>query len=318
MTSPYRIAHFTDPHLPLLAEETRVFATGLNKRLSGMLSWRHNRRHIHLPEILARLVGDIHMHHPQHIALTGDLVNISLPQEFSRAAAWLRQLGAPGNVSLVPGNHDAYAADPAQPGLDLWADYMRGDDQTGGANFPYCRVRDGIALIGVTTAVPTRIFSATGAVGSVQLARLGEMLAQRGKQGLMRIVMIHHPPGAAGASKRKGLIDRAALLKVFARHGAELILHGHTHRGVFDHVPGPNGPIPVLAPASASARDPYGEHARWHMLEISSTSSGQWRILVTVRGYEPASKQFRTDGQFSLSVQPVNADRPGGARIDQP
>ncbi len=300
MAAPFTVAHFTDPHLPLVAEEMRLFACRPNKRLSGLLSWRTKRRHIHLPEILAAAVADIHAHTPQHIVLTGDLVNVSLPGEFTRAAVWLETLGAPKDISLAPGNHDAYIAGAFDAARPQWAAYMQGDNPSPAAPFPYCRIRGEIAFIGVSTAVPTRIFSATGEVGAGQLAALDDLLQKLGKAGLMRIVMIHHPPGAAGASRRKGLTDRAALLAVFARHGAELVLHGHTHRGVFDHAPGPNGPIPVLAPASASALDPHGEHAGWHLLEISRASSGQWQIGVTVRGYNPASGQFETQGRFSL------------------
>lgn len=302
MTALFSIAHLTDPHLPLLAGEARLFAARPGKRLSGLLSWRMKRRHIHLPEILSRLVADIHAHHPQHIVLTGDLLNISLPGEFARAADWLRKLGAPDDVSLVPGNHDAYVAGAFNAARHQWMDYMQGDGPAAGAAFPYCRIRGGVALIGVSTAVPTRLFSAAGQVGSEQSSALGEMLDRLGRQGLMRIVMIHHPPGAEGASKRKGLTDRAALLAVFARHGAELVLHGHTHRGGFDHIPGPDGPIPVLAPASASALDPHGENASWHLLEISPAEADGWRAQVTVRGFAPAAGRFETRGQFQLLV----------------
>ena len=300
MTAPFTFAHFTDPHLPLLAQEMRLFASIPGKRLSGILSWRMKRRHIHLPEILAATVADIHTHQPQHIVLTGDLVNVSLPGEFTRANAWLETLGAPKDISLTPGNHDAYISGAFDTMQQHWAAYMQGDEQGLRAQFPYCRIRGEIAFIGVSTAVPTRIFSATGAMGAAQLSALGELLEKQGKAGLMRIVMIHHPPGAAGASRRKGLTDRAALLEVFARHGAELVLHGHTHQGVFDHVAGPRGPIPVLAPSSASALDPHRGNARWHLLKISHAATGQWQAHVTVRGYVPVSGQFCTEGQFSL------------------
>ncbi|MEQ1889211.1 MAG: metallophosphoesterase [Alphaproteobacteria bacterium] len=300
MTGPFTIAHFTDPHLPLLADEVRLFAAGLNKRLSGVLSWRLKRRRIHLPEILAALVSDIHAHRPDHIVLTGDLLNISLPEEFTRAKAWLGELGAPTDVSLVPGNHDAYMAADCDAGQSQWAAYMQGDDLNAGIHFPYCRVRGGIAFIGVSTAVPTQLFDATGAVGAGQRDELGKLLERLGQEQMLRIVMMHHPPGPSGASKRKGLTDLIPLRQVFARHGAELVLHGHTHRGVFEHIAGPHGSIPVLAPSSASALDPHRENARWHLLEVSRAASGNWQAQITVRGYIPASRQFGTEGQFSL------------------
>ena len=51
---------------------------------------------------------------------------------------------------------------------------MRGDDGAGG--FPFVRRRGPLALIGLSTAVPTAPFMATGRLGDAQLARLGEML----------------------------------------------------------------------------------------------------------------------------------------------
>ena len=301
-TAAYTIAHLTDPHLPLLAEETGLFAAMPDKRLSGILSWRLKRRHIHLPQILSLLTDDIHAHRPLHIVLTGDLLNVSLPREYLRATDWLGQLGTPADVSLTPGNHDAYMPGAFEAGGNPWTPYMQSDDPSMDAAFPYCRIRGGIALIGVSTAVPTRLFSAAGELGANQLRALAELLAAQGKAGRMRILMLHHPPGLAGASRRKGLRDRAALQQVLAQHGAELVLHGHTHTGVLDQIPGPHGPIPVLAPSSASALDPHREHARWHLLEISSPSPGQWQTHVTVRGYNPAAGQFETQGQFSLLV----------------
>lgn len=300
MAEAYTFAHFTDPHLPLLPQDLGLRALLPGKRLSGIMSWQGNRRYIHLPEILAALVGDIHAHQPRHIVLTGDLVNISLAREFDRAAAWLRGVGPPADVSVVPGNHDCYVADEGAAGQIQWAPYMRGD-APGGVDFPYCRIRGDMAFIGVTTAVATPVFCADGEVGAAQLAALENMLQRLGRDGLMRVVMLHHPPGAAGIARRKGLRDRDALLQVLARCGAELVLHGHTHRGVLDRIPGPRGPIPVVAPSSASALGSHGENARWHFLEVSRKDGG-WQVAVTVRGLDPQTRQFRTDGQFTLSV----------------
>ena len=305
MTMAYRFAHLTDPHLPLHAADMRPGAGLVNKRLSGALSWRFKRRSIHLPEILARTAADIHAHQPGHIVLTGDLVNISLPREFERAALWLSALGAPENVSVTPGNHDAYVKSSATSASCSWAAYMQGDAGNGKVEFPYCRIREEIAFIGLSTAAPTPLFSATGRIGAEQIAELGPLLERMGRAGMMRVVMLHHPPGVAGNSRRKGLQDREALRQVIARHGAELILHGHTHRAGLDHLSGPRGPVPVLAPSSASALDPHGENARWHLLEAERAAGGGWRIGVTVRGLD-GQGQFQTGGRFYLRGETLN------------
>src|SRR5258707_13239730 len=98
-----RRAYLPTPPLPM--PQARV-AQLLNKRATGYANWWRNRVHLHVPEALAGIVADIKAEKPDHIALTGDLVNVALPTEFSRAAEWLAALGGPAEVTLVPGHHD--------------------------------------------------------------------------------------------------------------------------------------------------------------------------------------------------------------------
>src|SRR5262249_61279914 len=50
-----------------------------------------------------------------------------------------------------------------------------------------------------------------------------------GREGLFRVVLIHHPPVSRLPQHFKRLIDAAPLRRVIAAHGAELVLHGHAH-----------------------------------------------------------------------------------------
>ena len=73
-------AHLSDPHNPLTPNIK--LKQILNKRLFGYLSW-HRKRHLrHKPEILSALIDDIRTTAPDHIVISGDLVNIALPEEF--------------------------------------------------------------------------------------------------------------------------------------------------------------------------------------------------------------------------------------------
>ena len=99
----FTVAHLTDPHLPLLPGDASPAAL-LGKRITGFLSWTQNRVRIHRPEILSALVADVQAHAPDHIAVTGDLANISTPGEMARARAWLESLGDPADVTVTPGN----------------------------------------------------------------------------------------------------------------------------------------------------------------------------------------------------------------------
>ena len=100
------LAHLSDPHLaPLPTPRPRELA---GKRLLGYVNWRRNRHKVHRTEQVDMLVRDLKSRAPDHVAVTGDLVNIALEAEFAQARAWLHGLGSPHDVTLVPGNHDAY------------------------------------------------------------------------------------------------------------------------------------------------------------------------------------------------------------------
>jgi hypothetical protein len=119
------------------------------KRFIGYHSWQYRRRYIHRPEILEALVTDLVAHQPDHVALTGDLINLSLKAEYRAAAKWLEAFGDPEWITFVPGNHDAYVPTAWDTGLGLWSDYMTGDMRVAGAHnvaglaapFPFVRQR---------------------------------------------------------------------------------------------------------------------------------------------------------------------------------
>ena len=95
--------------------------------------------------------------------------------------------------------------------------------------FPYLRERGDVALIGVSTARATAPFMANGFFMEGQAGRLGKILARRARQGLFRVIMIHHPPVRGAVSQQKRLFGIARFHKIIRRHGAELVLHGHSH-----------------------------------------------------------------------------------------
>ena len=154
----FTLAHLSDPHLAPLPKPR--FAELIGKRITGYINWQRRRRFIHDPETLAKIVADLKVQAPDHIAVTGDIANLALQEEFERGLKWLQSLGSLHDVSFVPGNHDAYASKAVRY-APLWAPYMSSDD--GAAGFPFVRRRGPLALIGLSTAVPTAPFMATGA-----------------------------------------------------------------------------------------------------------------------------------------------------------
>src|SRR3546814_8817887 len=134
---------------------------------------------------------------------------------------------------------------------------MRSDD--GSAIFPYTRIRGQVALVGVNTAVPTPPFLASGRIGADQLSRLETQLLALKRQCLFRIVLIHHPITDDACAERKHLSDRLLVRGVLGRAGAELVLHGHTHKTLMQSIAGPTGLIPVLGAPSARSEEHTSE-----------------------------------------------------------
>ena len=297
----FRLAHLSDVHLAPLphVRPTQLF----NKRFIGFLSWHLRRRKVHSPHVAAQVVSDIKLAKPDHVALTGDLINIALPQEFTRAATWLEQLGAPDYVSFVPGNHDAYVAVPAEAGLDLWQAYMTGDlqlPQCGGNRFPYIRQRRNIALVGVSTGVPAALHRASGTLGETQIRALAAMLRILRERGFFRVVMIHHPPLPGQTIDRKALTDAAILKTALQTEGAELVLFGHNHVHMRDTLETETGPCHLIGIPSASAvASEHKPAAAWYLYSIERRDK-RWQIEVEVRNYHGATDTIVPETPFNL------------------
>src|SRR2546430_14524419 len=103
---------------------------------------------------------------------------------------------------------------------------MRGDDAPETA-FPFVRRRGPLALIGLSTAVPTAAFLATGRLGREQIEKLAEALERCGREALFRAVMIHHPPISKPSRHLKRLVGGAEFPAALAPHGAEPASHRH-------------------------------------------------------------------------------------------
>ena len=276
------LAHLSDPHLgplPVPINSLELFS----KRGLGYLNWLRKRRRIHRPEVLAAVVADLKAQSPSHIAVTGDLINLSLTKEFAAGRAWLDRLGQPADVTFVPGNHDAYVRAASGHAQRDWGDFMRGD---GGEPFPFVRRRGPVALIGLSTSLPTLPLAATGRLHGDQLARLGDILASLARENLFRIVLIHHPP-IAGANYFRRLLDAAALRNVLRQYGAELLLHGHHHEASLVWLEGPGARIPSYGvPSASGAPGHHDDPAAYNLYEIGG-EPGAWRCTAIARGLIP-------------------------------
>lgn len=314
----FRLAHLSDLHATRVRVPPGQLSGLLGKRGAGWISYQLKRRREYRPEVLAALVEDLREQSPDHVAVTGDLTNLSLPDEFPDARRWLERFGGAERVSVIPGNHDAYVPLPYAGFWSHWEPFMRSDDDaeepSGGApagepppvRFPTLRIRGPVALIGLCSARPSSLNEAVGSLGSGQLAALEKRLTRLRETSLCRVVLVHHPPRDTGVAARRRLTDSLELRRVLARAGAELVLHGHMHRSSIAEVEGPAGPIPVVGVRSASAlgRRP-GRRAQYHLCRIEPDAVAgpgrpYYRIQLEVRGYDPESHRFARQGARAL------------------
>ncbi len=242
MGREFRFVHCSDIHLLSLQ------GTGphrfLNKRFTGGANLLLKRRKGHDAALFDRIVEHAKRLEVDRLVVTGDVTNLALQSEFELVRRKFDGAGLP--ITVIPGNHDTYTRGSAKKRRfeSFMSQHMEGERLD--ENFyPFAWTNAHLALVGVSTAIPTRPLSAVGAVGDEQLQRLDSLLAELESRGLQRIVLIHHPVAEGFAKPGHELLDLEAFGQVIARRGAELILHGHEHVLLDYALPGPKAEVPV-------------------------------------------------------------------------
>jgi len=281
MTS-FKLAHLSDPHLPPLPKARLSELAG--KRALGYLNWTRNRRKYYRREVLDALVSDMQAQAPDHIAVTGDLVNLALEAEFAPARQWLTSVGEPHLVTAIPGNHDAYVRRTQHRFVEAFGEYLRGDEASANSAFPFVRRRGPIALIGLSSAVPTAPLMATGTLGRAQIEALEQILTALSTEQAFRVLLVHHP--LRSDSRPKRLTDSAKLLALLKKHGVELILHGHDHIHSTMWFEGPDGKIPSIGVPAASALARGRHPAAAYNLYAIERDGNAWRCEQVSRGID--------------------------------
>lgn len=278
------LAHISDVHLaPLPPVRPQDL---LSKRITGFLNWKLKRNKTLDGDGLGNLIRHMRSHEPDLVAITGDLTNLALEAEIERAGEWLAGVGSSDEVCVCPGNHDAYVRGALETALGRWHGYMEGET-VNEAPFPYVRRVGDVAVIACSSAITTPPFFAAGKFDDEQAARLARCLDVLGEAGYFRVVMIHHPPTVEDRNFRLGLWGGQLFRDVVAEHGAELILHGHTHKSTIHSIPGRTMDVPVIGVAAAGAAQ-GGRHddpARYNLFRIERSGNG-WSCLMREFGFQ--------------------------------
>ncbi|MBM4343701.1 MAG: metallophosphoesterase [Deltaproteobacteria bacterium] len=299
-----RIAHISDLHvLDWTGARPADFAS---KRWTGALNLLGSRRGKHPVAVAERLAdhlgariaaGDI-----DHVIVSGDLTNLSLPGEFRRAREVIDRIGPRKRLTLVPGNHDVYTAATARSRAfeSHFADLCAADGvgagwlrEAGRDAWPVVRAPlDDVRIYGLCSAVPTPPFCAWGQVGPEQLVRLQTLVAAEPATVRVRIVVLHHNLHRRGrvAEASARLLDRAAVAQAVRDIDAHLVLHGHSHPPHQGHLAGgPGRPvIPVVGCGSSTWQRGGAHGGSYNVVELRAEG------VVGIRGYRAPA----TDGSY--------------------
>lgn len=261
------LAHMSDPHLP---PPDIAWSSFLNKRLLSRLLWVSRRRHVLRSSITEQLLKNIATHEElSALLISGDITNFGTHEEYRQASDWLRSL--PLSPIVIPGNHDLMAPIAYDKSLALWENWSD-------RHFPFVRFFGKIAIIGLNSALPTPPFTAYGRIDRKQLQKLAELLAELGKEGYCRVVMLHHPPRKGLLPYRKSLINTPAFSRILRTHGAELVLHGHSHDATLTTVEGTSIPLLGVSAAAMDSDSPE-RRASWNHLTFTPHDEG-WQIRL--------------------------------------
>lgn len=301
----FRLAHFSDIHMPPMPRPTFIELTGI--RILGLLSWNFSRKNIHKLGVLSAFEKDIKRQEIDHYAFSGDLVNIASRAEIKRATAWLKGFAPADKMSYVPGNHDAYTEDSIANILHYWNEYMQPcqegaevladagvklSDEVPYGPFPYVRIFGRVALVGVNSGIASPPFMATGEMGESQRNRLAKLLAYLKKEGYFRVMMIHHPPLPHMTPNVRALKDCADLRGILTNEGAEIVLYGHNHRNKITTINNKYGPSLMIGVASATAiATNHKPAASYNQILIDQSKKG-WQVNLLKREYIASNNQF--------------------------
>lgn len=172
------------------------------------------------------LLNDLKDIAPSMIAISGDLTQRALHEQFSRARAYLARLPSP--YIVVPGNHDIPLFDVARRfllPLHRYKYYIS-------AHLSPLYIDNEITVLGVNTA--RSLTFENGKISAKQLKKTEQTLLGMPKQ-TVRVIVTHHPFLRPAPVKHRALVGGAeAALQCFERCDVDLVLSGHFHRAHAD------------------------------------------------------------------------------------
>jgi 3',5'-cyclic AMP phosphodiesterase CpdA len=285
------IAQLSDLHV--LDMQAVTFRDFLNKRLVGGANLLTGRRNAHPMDIAERLIEDVSVQAPDHVVVTGDVTNLSLPGEFQQVSKLLRPLGSYDNLTVIPGNHDVYTkgAEREQRFERYFGHLLFGEDAPE-EQWIWPAVKDlgEVVVVGLCSGLKTALLSAWGRVGNEQLDRLEEKLSSPELKDRFTMALVHHNfhrrdrwhERTASLRDRDDVLARLMALKV------NVVCHGHTHRANRFTVERDGHSMLIIGSGSSTQNsDDPKKVARYNLYTIEDD-----RFHVRTRVYDKRHRRF--------------------------
>jgi 3',5'-cyclic AMP phosphodiesterase CpdA len=265
-----RIAHISDLHL---VEDTHHLRRGAARlRLEYLSAGRTIDARERWDRVMRALrrVCELEV---DHLVVTGDLTEDGVGAQFEVLSDALDAAAIdPARVTLVPGNHDAYAQEGA------WARALAGPlARFARTSAPAVTTVVGDAVVvAISTAVAQPLLLAQGEIDAFQMAKLAHTLDRFHRDGRTIVVAQHHGPERRPGAMQwlDGLRGYERQRALMAEHANAAVLHGHTHRAADRPLDGAEHPRVFSAPAVVDSDDP---------VRVYETGDGRVRPLSASR-----------------------------------
>lgn len=221
-----QIAHLTDMHL---IEDDHGSRRGAARLRLAYLSLARPRKAEHRRSKAARALLEARLAGADHLVITGDLTEDGVAPQFEVLAEVLEESRWPASqVTLVPGNHDAYeSGDGFAKAL---AGPLRAYAETS-APGAMTVLRDAV-LVAVSTAFHQPVTRSAGAIEKEGLQAAERAAREARRLGRALVIAQHHPPRRHAVAPLQwidGLREHAELGALLREHDHAHVLHGHTH-----------------------------------------------------------------------------------------
>jgi|GEM_PF-2743668 len=180
------------------------------------------------------LMKDIEHQKPDFFCVTGDIVNFPRRKNFLKAKTFLKEIGAPDRVFVIPGNHDAFFG---RFGIGRFKKFLQRELEF--AEHLEIHGKD-ICLIGINSTSPSlRGLQNTGHVSPARIQKfhesveaLKEKLGEARYRNARKIVLLHHHPLPTVTSDAEAMVylhKAGYFLSEMSNEAVDIILHGHQH-----------------------------------------------------------------------------------------